>query len=191
MKPKQILVREVYMQRMEQQIREVNRDLNILQARAEKDRVKAELDDIFSLRAMKDVIQRSLAELEKVDEEFWELYKTDLEEDWFDLKISIEKLKEDFEALSFHYSEKREEQLEEFAILLEMLMDKAYQNYTLCKANIYEDVLILCLKYDTAKDRLSTLKKAQGEYIKNNRERFESSWYELRTTFKSVAKQLA
>ena len=171
-------------------IREVTRELDILQARAERDKVKAELDEIFNLRAMKDMIQRSMVELETVAEEFWERHKADLEENWFDLKITLEKLKADFEALSFHYTEKREEQLEDFALLLDLLVDKVHQTNAILRADVYGDVQTLFLKFDTAKERLREL-KTHGSHISDNKANFEFAWYELRTTFNSIAKLLA
>jgi hypothetical protein len=183
-------VREAYLQRMEVQIREVNRELDILQARAEMGGFKAELDEIFNLRSMKEAIHRSLCELGVVADEYWERNKADMEENWFDLKISLEKLKVDFEALSFHYSEKREVQLAEIAILIDLLVEMVHQTDVIRRADVYGDVQILFLKFDTAKERLQVL-KTRGAHLSSDKASFESAWYELRTTFNSIAKLLA
>jgi hypothetical protein len=190
-KPRQLLSRDAYLLKMQAQINEAGHRLDLLQGRAEAGRIKAELNDIFNLRAVKDLHQRRLCELGIIDDDTFYQLSFELERQGDLLMISIEKLKIDFDALAANYQQQRAAQLEALATQLTRVIAKVQQFDTPRKLDFYDDIQILCLKHTTAIERLQALKANKTAIGQKEKASFESAWYELLTALNSVITQLA
>jgi hypothetical protein len=179
--------KKAYQDKVEAELRSVSAMFDLLQAQAEKAKAKAELEEIFGLRAKKEAAYQKLQELKQAGVDTWERVKAGVDTAAADLKQSLERFSTKLDALSKSCSTMREAEFTEIQARIKQWSARA----DLAKADVklaYQEEIEAVRAKEAAVQKLEELKRA-GEGAEDIKAGFETAWQNLRTAFDAAAKR--
>jgi chromosome segregation ATPase len=181
--------KKAYQDKVEAELRSVSAMFDLLQAQAEKAKAKAELEEIFGLRAKEEAAYQKLQELKQAGVDTWERVKAGVDTAAADLKQSLERFSTKLDALSKSCSTMREAEFTEIQARIEQWSARADLAKADVKLAYQEEIEAVRAKEAAVQRKLEELKRA-GEGAKEDiKAGFETAWQNLRTAFDAAAKR--